>query len=272
VVFNGWEKANRIFPREITVAVFWTASPLCCTYTTIYSVPQGIPERWRRKLAPAQRECKVVLVDPEKAVREAVRFWMDRQPGFIVLEEYAGIKEMLESASVNRADLILVDRPLMESRRGTPLVQLRRQLPRANVFGIGVYEESNYIFHSVTGVKSGYILCRRPPTQLFEPVRSLAGNPRVPLSVLETETHNYFKTLFHLETDRNAFSNHNRLTMREQDVLMGLARGFTEKEVAANLQISSFTVHNHVKKIYSKLDVHSRTEAVVKFLHAGLIS
>jgi len=260
---KGWAAAKGVYPRELTVAFFWTASPLTCTYTSLYSVPGKIPELWQYPPSKS-KTCRVVLVEPEECVRKAAAFWIDRQPGFFCAAALDSICEAIEIARRERPNLLLVNRALMEQPGALPLGRLRERLPEVQTFGFGIFEESNYIFHSVTGVKSGYLLCRRPPGKVFEPIQRLGNQPGTPHSLLEREVLDYFQSLF-------AGRNENRsevwnLTSREHDVLAALARGLTEKEVATALNISTQTVHNHVKSIYSKFDAHSRTEVVVKYL------
>ena len=71
---------------------------------------------------------------------------------------------------------------------------LRRKLPESLVFSFGVYEESNYIFHSVTGVAAGYFLRRRPPDQLFDPIRQLAREPGLSARALMRQIGKYFQS------------------------------------------------------------------------------
>jgi len=263
---KGWAEAKRVFPREITVGFFWTGSPLTCTYASIYSVPAEVPERWQRQQPSKLKTCRVVVVESEDAVRKAIVFWVDRQHGFFCAGEYASISQALGAMHLDRADLLVANRALMERPGGAPLDWLRKQLPAVKVFGYGVYEESNYIFHSVTGVKSGYLLCRRPPARVFEPIQCLGSQPKMAYASLEREVLRCFQSLFASEKDGARETDFSNLTPRECEVLAALARGMTEKEVAATLKISTLTVHNHVKKIYAKLDAHSRAEVVVKYL------
>jgi DNA-binding NarL/FixJ family response regulator len=210
--------------------------------------------------------CRTIVVQPEPAVRRALSFWIDRQPGFRCVGEYSSLEPLLGSLSLHQIGLLLVDRELLEGPQGTPLEWIRQQWPRVKTFPFGIYEESNYIFHSVTGVKSGYMLCRRPVSRLLEPVRSLAHNPEIQWNRLVREIHGHFRTLFGEEESGYEPKSAARLTPREHDVLLALARGLNEKEVAESLGISGQTVHNHVKNAYHKLNAHSRTEAVLKYL------
>jgi DNA-binding NarL/FixJ family response regulator len=264
---QGWSTVLEQIPREITLAVFWTRNPLCCTYTTLYSAPGGIPKKWLKWPPQAHRHCRTLIVHPKESVRRALGFWIDRQPGFYCAAAFSTLAEARASLAAQEVGVMLVDRSLMENPGGLALDQISAALPKLHVFGMGIYEESNYIFHSVTGVKSGYLLCRRHAPNLFDPIKILAMNTGVAPDSVVSELMKFFQTLFGAQPEKILPPDRELLTAREHDVLMGLTRGRSEKEVAAELQISSLTVHNHVKSIYSKLNAHSRTEAVVKYLY-----
>jgi DNA-binding NarL/FixJ family response regulator len=268
VLNEGWPTAKKRFAREITVGVFWAHSPLCCTYTTLYTAPRALPKRWVKLALRSSRRCRTLIVHPDEGVRRALCFWVERQPGFYCTAQYATVGEALASLAAHQGHLMLVDRSLVECAGGPTLKQISGALPNLHIFGTGVYEESNYIFHSVTGVKSGYMLCRRPVERLFDPIKILSAKPDISRAALAIELMKFFRSSFELNSPASKPREQGSLTAREHDVLIGLTRGRSEKEVAADLQISTLTVHNHVKKIYIKLDVHSRTEAVVKYLCA----
>jgi DNA-binding NarL/FixJ family response regulator len=263
---HGWELAAGKFPYEFTVAVFWATDPLCCTYSTIYTMPQGVPGHLAKNVRPAPRRCRTIVVHPDELIRRALAFWIERQPGFQCTGQYARVTEAMSSVPATCANLLLVDRGLVECADGPSLKQICTLLPNLKVFGIGVYEESNYIFHSVTGIQSGYMLCRRQAHRLFEPIKLLGVNPGISRDALNYELMKSFQNIFANRENKTKAGVPELLTAREHDVLQGLARGQTEKQVAADLSISAMTVHNHVKNIYGKLDAHSRAEAVVKFL------
>ena len=263
---QGWTAARETYPVEFTVALFWTLSPLTCTYTTLYSLPGAVPERWRQYLNPQAGNCRTLVIQPEVEIRRALEFWVNCQPGFACAAGCASMEEARAVGRRGRAELVLVDRAYLETAGGPTLEKLSEAFAPAKVFRFGIFGESNYIFHSVTGVKTGYLLCRRTPRRLFEPIHSLSENKDLSEGLLRRKVQAYFQALFAEELEGGNEAGTARLTSREQEVLKALARGLSEKEVAATLNISAQTVHNHVKNIYGKLDAHSRTEAVMKYL------
>jgi DNA-binding NarL/FixJ family response regulator len=176
------------------------------------------------------------------------------------------VRDAVGAVETKSAHLILVNRDLVERPGGERLDAIQACFAAVPVFSFGVYEESNYIFHSVTGVPAGYFLCRRPPNQLFGPISGMAREPKLSSKVLARQIEKYFQGLFDLAKQEEKEQEFANLTDREHEILICLSKGFTDKQIADALNISVWTVHGHVKKVFEKLGVHSRTEAVIKFL------
>lgn len=266
VVDEGWRNACERFPREITVAVFWSWNPLACTYTTLYSMPAAAPKRAGQRRSARRRACRVCVIEPEEGVRRALEFWINCQPGFECSQTARTVKEAVGASRTEGAHLILLNRDLVERPGGERLETIQERFRSIPIFNFGVYEESNYIFHSVTGVPTGYFLCRRLPKQLFDPISEMAREPKLSSKVLTRQVEKYFQSLFDLAKHEDKEQEFSNLTDREHEILICLSKGFTDKQIADALNISAWTVHGHVKKVFEKLGVHSRTEAVIKFL------
>jgi DNA-binding NarL/FixJ family response regulator len=176
------------------------------------------------------------------------------------------VKQAAGSLRADSTQLVLVNRDLIERPGGEKMDTLRELVPDAPMFSFGVYEESNYIFHSVTGVPGGYFLLRRPPRHLFDPISPLARDPKLSPRLLKREIEKYFQSLFDLPDRGEMEQELANLTNREREILLCLSKGFSDKQIADALNISVWTVHGHVKNVFEKLGVHSRTEAVIKFL------
>jgi len=266
VVKEGWTTACARHSREIAAAIFWSWSPIACTYTTLYTfVSSARPAAGAVRSAP-RKSCRVAVIESEAAVRDALSFWIDRQPGFTSSLAFDTVHDSLGTLRLNKVDLVLVNRELIERPGSTRLTDLQNALAGTPVFGFGIYEESNYLFHSVTGVTAGYLLKRRPPRNWFEPVSRLAREPKLPPTTLAAEIKRYFQSFFDLSATGELEKDLSHLTGREHEILISLSKGFTDKEIADALGISVWTVHGHVKKVFEKMGVHSRTEAVIKYL------
>lgn len=266
VVREGWPAAIALYPREIAVAIFWTWSPMACSYTTLYTLPGSESPARGGRAESRGRAFGVDVIESDDGVRRALQFWINRQPGFRWRRTFPSIKQALPELRAQPPDLLLVNRDLAEQPGAEAINVFHAAIPQLPFFSFGIYEESNYIFHSVTGVKAGYVLHRRLPTQLFEPISPVPGQTRLNAPALTRQIKKYFQGLFDLPADVEKDRELANLTGREREILLCLSRGFADKEIADALNISVWTVHGHVKKVFEKMRVHSRTEAVIKFL------
>jgi DNA-binding NarL/FixJ family response regulator len=263
---DGWKAACDRIPREITVAVFWSWNPMACTYTTIYSVPSEALIRTESARPALKRSCRVSVIEAEEGVRRALTLWIDRQPGFRCGQSFATVKQAAGNLRADSPHLVLINRDLIERPGGDKMETLRELAPDVPIFSFGIYEESNYIFHSVTGVPGGYFLLRRQPRHLFDAISPLARDPKLSPRLLKREIEKYFQSRFDAPERAEMELELANLTNREREILLCLSKGLSDKQIADALNISVWTVHGHVKNVFEKLGVHSRTEAVIKFL------
>jgi DNA-binding NarL/FixJ family response regulator len=137
--------------------------------------------------------------------------------------------------------------------------RLKAKMPDVQFVMLTVYEDSNRLFKSLVAGASGYLLKRTPPARLLAAIREAyaGGSPMTPQIARRVVQH------FQQAPEPSKLQ---KLTPREQEVLDQLAKGFRYKEIVDNLHISSGTLNSYISSIYDKLHVHSRTEAVVKYL------
>ena len=161
--------------------------------------------------------------------------------------------------------MVLVNNSQPEASGSELLIRHRDLLSEIPAHTYGIYEDSDGVFASMSGISGGYVLRRRPPDRLLDP---LSGSPSRSLSVdrVQRLVRRYFKRLMEGAEGTSAATNEPSLTIREHEVLVFMAQGLQDKEIASKLNISTWTVNSHARRIYQKLGVHGRTEAVVKFL------
>ena len=266
ILTKGWEAAFRQFPREITVAIFWSTSPVACTYTTLFTFPDRSSPGLLPPAGQVRTRKKVVVLEADAEVRRTLVFWLGRQPGFECAGAFKSAEETQNIIMQELPDMVLVNRALPEMPVIEFLERLKGRRPDLPAFMYGVYPDSDQIFITLSGVTAGYIFRRRKPAELFEPIRG-AFRQRV-LSAKEVlrQIREYFQSLFRFTLGGDETPGLAALTAREQEILNYVSKGFLDKEIAGALSISIWTVHNHLKHIYEKLGVHNRTEAVLKYL------
>jgi DNA-binding NarL/FixJ family response regulator len=260
IVAHGWETAYQQHPRELTLALRWLDDPLAWTYTTIHTVTTF-------SLAgnsAAQRDLAVAIVEPDPGIRFALGRCAASQTGFSCSAVFASAAEVIREASRGQFDIILANQSLPDQSAAASAEDLGRALPDRIVCFYSVFEDSDELFRSTPGGAIGYMLKRTPATRIFE---SILGVPR-PLRRDEIihSVRGYFQQLSASIPAQTPIRELAKLTPREHEILEHLSKGNLAKEIADQLGISIWTVHGHVKSIFEKLNVHSRIEAVVKFL------
>jgi DNA-binding NarL/FixJ family response regulator len=137
---------------------------------------------------------------------------------------------------------------------------LKPKMPDAQFIMLTVYEDNNRLFTSLMAGASGYMLKRTSPAKLLQAIREAyaGGSPMTPQVAR--------RVVQHFQRIPESVAEVEKLAPREKEVLDQLSKGFRYKEIVDNLGISHGTLHSYIRNIYEKLHVHSRTEAVVKYL------
>jgi DNA-binding NarL/FixJ family response regulator len=142
--------------------------------------------------------------------------------------------------------------------------QLKALLPGTQVMMLTVYEDTENIFSALTAGASGYMLKRTPAKELLEAIQDVhRGGSPMTTHIARKVVLTFQKSAAASAKTANELS---ELSDREQQVLDLLAQGLIYKEIAEKLGISYETVHTYIRRIYEKLQVRTRTEAVAKFL------
>ena len=139
-------------------------------------------------------------------------------------------------------------------------------LPKSRGLLYSVYEDSEELFRTTPGGAGTYLLRRTPPTQFLEPIAGWLKHGRQLGEEMAPAVWQYFKDSVASMPIGGAARQLAHLTQREHEVLGLLSKGHPDKDIADQLGISIYTVHEHVRNIFDKLGAHNRTEAAVKFL------
>lgn len=267
IVTHGWKQARLSFFREITVGVVWSANPFACTYTTLLAIPATEPGESPAPANTPARQQVILILEPDYGIRRALTQWLGRQQSVATRVLATDPADAVATIRANPGALTLVNVGAAAPASGEHLLHaLAHACPNDAIFGYGVFDDSDHIFASLSGVTGGYLLRRRPPGQLLEPVLGVGARSRAEPPATAQTARRYFERLFDFADNREAQPDAGLLTSREYEILSCLSKGFQDKEIADRLSISVWTVHSHLRKIFVKYGVHSRTEAVVKYL------
>jgi DNA-binding NarL/FixJ family response regulator len=203
---------------------------------------------------------RVAIVEDDEEIRANLSHRIGTNPAFELLGTFRDAESAVTDLPTRKPDVVLMDINLPQMDGVECVRTLKPQMPATQFLMLTVYEDNNRLFKSLTAGASGYLLKRTSPAKLLQAIREahLGGSPMTPQIARRVVQH---------FSQRNPESELERLAPREMEVLDQLSKGFRYKEIVDNLGISHGTLHSYIRNIYEKLHVHSRTEAVVKYLH-----
>ncbi len=266
VIRQGWEAANARFRRELTVAFRWADNPVAWTYTTVHTPTPAVRAPPVRIPGLRTPQLNVAVVESDAGLRHTLAGSISQQDEFCCIATFANFAEARRWLTRWQIRLVLVNMNLAGTAGNEGLEELTAVAPSVLGLRYSVYQDSDQLFASVPGGVAGYLLKRTPPNKLLEPVVESLGIGNVYGADMALSVQHYFRRVLPPLPDSESLREMSQLTHREHEVLALLSKGFLDKEIAGSLGISIWTVHGHVKNIFEKLNVHSRTGAVVKFL------
>jgi len=213
----------------------------------------------------AKRPIRVILVEDIRDVREGLAALINGTSGFRCTGSYYSMESALASINDETPDVILTDigLPGMSGIEGTAI--LHKRFPHLPIVALTIYDNDAHVFEALCAGASGYLLKNTAPARLLESIREVAegGAPMSP------EVARRVVRLFREFRPPDSADYH--LTAQETELLRLLTEGHYKKTAAKELGISTNTVSFHLKNIYAKLQVHSKTEAVAKALRERLV-
>jgi DNA-binding NarL/FixJ family response regulator len=202
----------------------------------------------------------VSIVDDEADLREHIADYLAAAGNICCKSAYASAEEALEHLPQDKPDVILMDINLGEMDGIECVRRLTAVMPKAQVLMLTVFEDPDQIFRALSAGASGYLLKRLSPKKLLEAIEEVCAGGSPMSAPIARKVVQSFKTAPAHGDESVA------LSPRERSVLDGLAHGLAYKQIAGQLGVSIHTVRNYIRRIYEKLHVCTRTEAVAKFL------
>lgn len=213
----------------------------------------------------------VALVDDDAAMRERVRAALAMSDDMKLIGEFADARSALEFLERTAPDVMLVDLGLPDLPGLAVITYCAQRHPGTDIMVLTVFEDAAHVLQSVKAGASGYLLKDSLNDEIVGHIQQLrsGGAPMTPSIARQLLTHVRPPRIRGDATDQDylGFS----LTATEQAVLNLIARGFKYGEIATLNGVSVHTVHSHIKNIYSKLSVNSRSEAVFEASRLGLL-
>lgn len=212
------------------------------------------------------KNIRVAIFDDNTQLRESLFNFIDASEGFICTGAFANCENILQNVKDTKPDVILMDIEMPGINGIDAVAMIKSKYPDVKILMQTIFEDDDKIFQSICNGAEGYILKNTPPEEILSALKEIyeGGAPMTPAiasKVLKMFKHN-------LSTDANESFN---LSPREKEILKCLVEGMSYKLVADSCYISIETVSGHIKNIYRKLQVHSKSEAVVKAIKSKII-
>jgi DNA-binding NarL/FixJ family response regulator len=212
---------------------------------------------------------RVVIADDQALVRSGFRVIVDAEPDMEVVAEAGDGRETLEAVRLRRPDVVLLDirMPNLDGIEATRLIAAEARPPRVLI--LTTFDLDEYVYEALRAGASGFLLKDAGVAELLNAVRVVAAGEALLAPAITRRLIEDFARRPRPSTHPAELA---ELTPRELEVLMLVARGSSNADIAGELVVSGATVKTHVARIFSKLDVHDRAQAVVLAYESGLVT
>lgn len=214
-----------------------------------------------------KKQCMVTnvcIVEDDPGLRESISTFINDSAGFACSGAFSSGEEAVAHVPRIKPDVVLMDIHLPGIDGIQCVRQLKELCPSLQIMMLTVYERSDQIFDALAAGACGYLLKSTAPDKLLEAIEDVRNGGSPMSSHIARKVVQAFQPV-EAERARRPLE---QLAPREQEVLALLSKGCAYKQIAAEMQLSMGTIRTYIRRIYEKLHVNCRTEAVVKYLHS----
>jgi DNA-binding NarL/FixJ family response regulator len=202
----------------------------------------------------------ISIVEDLKDVRESLSRAIESAPGFLCLSTYSNAEDALQDLPKINPDIVIMDINLPGMSGIDCIKKIKTTCPKQQFMMFTIYEDSELVYEALTAGASGYLLKKTPRDKILEALQELyEGGSPMNASIARKVVGYFQRKIDSKDTEA-------QLTPKEKEILELLSKGFLYKEIGGKLNITTGTVKQHIHKIYEKLHVQNRTEAINKFL------
>ncbi|MFH4965501.1 response regulator transcription factor [Gaetbulibacter sp. M235] len=201
---------------------------------------------------------RVLIYEDNPQLREGLTMLIDGSEGFNVVASYKNCNNILSELKTWGPDVLLMDIDMPGVNGIEGLKKVREINQEVKILMLTVFDDNKNVFEALKNGANGYLLKKTPPAKLLEYIGDVASGGAPMTSSIATQVLKMFSEL------PQQSNNEYNLSEREKQVLQFLVNGYSYKMIANDMFIAIDTVRSHIKKIYEKLHVNSKSEAVAK--------
>jgi DNA-binding NarL/FixJ family response regulator len=203
----------------------------------------------------------VSIVEDDAQARKILAGWITRASGFRLVGDWGDAESALSQLAERKPQVVLMDINLPGMSGVEAVKRLKPNLPETQFVMLTVYEDADHIYNALAAGATGYLLKQTPRAELLDALEEVhRGGSPMTSNIARKVVQSFRQNLGSVPDGEG-------LSPREQEVLDLLARGYLYKEIAERLNISVPTVNTYVRRMYEKLHVRSRAQAVAKYAH-----
>lgn len=205
---------------------------------------------------------RISIIEDDEPLRRIFTSWLRRAPDLQLVGEYPDAETALAAMATDKPDVVLADINLPGINGIECVRRLKEQSPQTQFMMLTVYEDAEKIFSALKAGATGYLLKRTTEPELLAAIADIRQGGSPMTSAIARKVVQSFQK----RSAARGAGEAAQLSPREKEILELLARGYLYKEIAEKLKISIPTVNAHIRNMYEKLHVHSRSQAVAKYL------
>ena len=218
------------------------------------------PQKTGTTATPATQKVKIAIVEDQPEVRENWSKLINSFPDFECVSACVSGEEALREIPKHRPSVVLMDIFLPRLSGIECTAQLKELLPETQIIILTAMNDKELIFLALQAGAAGYLLKRTKPAALRSALLDvLSGGSPMSSEIARRVVESFHRKAKTIDKSLN-------LSAREEEILVLLSKGYSNKAIADQLKLSVETIYSHLKRVYEKMHVHSRTEAVIRYL------
>ena len=203
----------------------------------------------------------IAIIEDNAQYRTAISIILQLNEEFRLIHRLEDCTEMIGRFEIQKPDVVLMDIDMPGMNGIDAVWELKKHFPEIKILMLTVFEDDDKIFGAIKAGANGYLLKKDSPQKILEAIEAVQKGESPMNGMIASKVLDYFQK----QQKKNAALEQTNLTDREKEILQLLIKGNSYKEIASTLFISVETLNSHIKNIYRKLNVHSRSELAAKY-------